>query len=193
MVTMNATLSHEGVGTCSLLGWLVTSKLETGRMLGLRRHGNGRRRTRCSVSYALRTRRTHRCIRSTFSLLQLLWPASLLFKHIRKILLPVLTATHGGRRCFRLPPHLILKSGIDHRRLRWSLRFPPYLSGPPVYLLQHKSRTIVVAVELKIRDPSIRRARACPPYVESPPASMFQTMDREHCLWTDSHSIVPAP
>ena len=111
---MNPTLSHEGVGTCSILELLVTSKLETERMLALRRLGNGLRRTRCSVSYALRTRRPHRCIRSTFSLLQLLGPARLFLKHIRKIVLPVLAATNGGRRSFRLAPHLLLKSGIDH-------------------------------------------------------------------------------
>ena len=40
---------------------------------------------------------------------------------------------------------------------------PPYLSGPPVFLLHHAARTICVALEMKVRDPSIRRCRAWPP------------------------------
>ena len=74
----------------------------------------------------------------------------------------------------------------------WGGTLPPYLSGPPVFLLQHAARTIFVALEMKVRDPSIRRCLAWPPYYEFPPASSFRTADRKYIMWTASHSFVPA-
>ena len=74
----------------------------------------------------------------------------------------------------------------------WGGTLPPYLSGPPVFLLQHAARTIFAALVMKVRDPSIRRCRAWPPYYEFPPASSFQTADRKYFMWTASHWFVPA-
>ena len=69
---------------------------------------------------------------------------------------------------------------------------PTVLERPPVFLLQHAARTIFVALEMRVRDPSIRRCRAWPPYYESQPASSFRTADRKYIMWTASHWFVPA-
>ena len=45
---------------------------------------------------------------------------------------------------------------------------------------------------MRVRDPSIRRCRAWPPYYESQPASSFRTADRKYIMWTASHWFVPA-
>ena len=90
------------------------------------------------------------------------------------------------------PTPTIKREGPSARPPPWGGTLPPYLSGPPVFPLQHAARTIFAALVMKVRDPSIRRCRAWPPYDEFPPASSFQTADRKYFMWTASHWFVPA-